>query len=245
MATSTAWQYAVRAHHRADVGQRVVGVGRIEQRLVERTGAVGGQLVEARDGVVVAAVELVVAEAGLDEHVLDERGPLAPVVVGGELADHRHHRVGVALVVGRDVGQVLDLAHDVVAEVAHDPAVQRRQVVERAAPSTPSSRCSMAARIPWSSGTPGGQRAGRLDLAAARGEGGERVAADEAPAAPPLAVLDRLEQEAVVVADQPGEGRHGRGEVGQHLAPHGDHGVVAGQGPELLAAGAERHPKAR
>ena len=56
------------------------------------------------------------------------------MVVGGQLADHRHHRVGVAQVVGRHVGQVLDLAHDVVAEVAHDPAVQRREVVEGRGP---------------------------------------------------------------------------------------------------------------
>ena len=103
----------------------------------------------------------------------------------------------------------------------------------------------MAARIPWSSGHAGRQRAGRLELAAAGGEGGQRVAADEAPPAPALAVLHRLQQEAVVVADEAGEGGHRRGEVGQHLAPHGDHGVVAGERPELLAARAERHPKAR
>ena len=46
----------------------------------------------------------------------------------------------------------------------------------------------------------GGQRARRLDVPAAGDEGGERVAADEAPAAPALAVLDGLEQEAGLVA---------------------------------------------
>ena len=64
----------------------------------------------------------------------------------------------------------------------------------------------MAARIPWSSGHAGRQRARRLELSASRGERGQRVAADEGPPAPALAVLDRLEQEAVVVADEAGEG---------------------------------------
>ena len=36
--------------------------------------------------------------------------------------------VGIAEVVGGDVREVLDLADDVVAEVADEPAVQRRQL---------------------------------------------------------------------------------------------------------------------
>ena len=40
------------------------------------------------------------------------------------------HRVGPADRVGRDVGEALDLAHDVVAEVADDATVERRQLVE-------------------------------------------------------------------------------------------------------------------
>ena len=93
----------------------------------------------------------------------------------------------------------------------------------------------MAARIPWSSGTPAGSVPVASTVAAPGGERGERVAADERPAAPALAVLDRLEQEAGLVADERGaKAATGRGEVGQHLAPHGDDGVLAGQGPELL-----------
>jgi hypothetical protein len=50
--------------------------------------------------------------------------------------DDAHHRVGQVAVVVRRVGQVLDLAHDVVAEVAHDAALQRRQVGDDAARGT-------------------------------------------------------------------------------------------------------------
>ena len=51
-------------------------------------------------------------------------------------------------------------------------------------------------------------------------EGGRGPTADERPAAPALAVLDRLEQEAgLVVAAQPGEGGDRRDQVGQQLAP--------------------------
>ncbi len=44
------------------------------------------------------------------------------------------HGVGEPLVVGRDVGEVLHLAHDVVAEIADDPGKERRQAVERRRP---------------------------------------------------------------------------------------------------------------
>jgi len=83
------------------------------------------------------------------------------------------------------------------------------------------------------------------DGAPAGREGGQRVATDERPAAPPLAVLDGLEQEPGLVAHQAGEGGDGRGEVGQDLPPNGDDGVLTGEGPELVAAGTEGHPKAR
>ena len=59
-----------------------------------------------------------------------EHHPLAPVVEGGQLADDRQDGVGVAEVVGRRVGQVLDLPDHVVAEVADQAGVQRRQVGE-------------------------------------------------------------------------------------------------------------------
>ena len=119
---------------RAHVGQRVVGRGRLDQRLVDRAGAGLGQLVEPGDRPVVERVELGVGGALGGQHVVDQHDPLAPVVVGHQLADHRHDGVGVAEVVGRHGGQVLDLAHDVVAEVADHAAVQRRQVGQRRRP---------------------------------------------------------------------------------------------------------------
>ena len=95
-----------------------------------RPDAVGGQLVEAGLGGLVGGVELVVAPRRVDHHVVDEHDPLAPVVEGGQLADHGQDGVGLAQVVGRHVGQVLDLADHVVAEVADQAGVQRRQVGE-------------------------------------------------------------------------------------------------------------------
>ena len=61
-------------------------------------------------------------------------------------------------VVGRDVGQALDLAHDVVAEVADDAAVERRELGDRAAPGRRASSASSAASAPRSVGHAGGRR---------------------------------------------------------------------------------------
>ena len=118
-------------HRRRDLRDLVVWAGRAEQRLVERAGAVGGQLVEPPDRGVVGGIEDGLVGVGIHDHVVDQGHPLAPVVEGGELTDDRHHGVGLVTVVGRDVGQVLDLAHDVVAEVAHEAAVEGWELVER------------------------------------------------------------------------------------------------------------------
>ena len=59
---------------------------------------------------------------------IPERDPLAPVVEHRELADDAEHGVGQAQVVLGDLGQALDLAHHVVAEVADEAAVQGRQL---------------------------------------------------------------------------------------------------------------------
>ena len=57
--------------------------------------------------------------------------PLPEVVERGDVTGECEHGVGPAHRVVRHVRQVLDLAHDVVAEVPHDAAVQRRQVRQR------------------------------------------------------------------------------------------------------------------
>ena len=109
------------------------------------------------------------------------------------------------------VGQPLDLAHHVVAEVADQAAVQRREVGQRGRP------------VVAERGLDGGEdalveRDGRVDrgavvdadVAAVGREAWPLAAADERPATPALAVLDGLEQEAGLVAAQPGEGRDRR-----------------------------------
>ena len=93
-----------------------------------------------------------------------------------------------------------------------------------------------------------GQRALDLDAPVTQQERRHRVAADEREAAPPLAVLDGLEQEARAVADELGVGGDRRLEIGEQLGPHRHDGVVAGQRPELVAARADPHysaPKRR
>ncbi len=75
------------------------------------------------------AREVVLAIHVVGTHVehgdtLDEVDALTPVVEGGHRADDTHHRVGQAAVVAGHVGQMLDLADHVVAEVAHDPSLQ-------------------------------------------------------------------------------------------------------------------------
>ena len=77
------------------------------------------------------------------------------------------------------------------------------------------------------------QPSGGLHRAAPGGQGGQRATADERIAAPALAALDRLEEEALPVADQIGEGGDRREGVGHDLAPHRDDGVLLGQGGEL------------
>ena len=150
----------------------------------------------------------------------------------------------MAEVVGGRVGQVLDLADHVVAEVADQAGVEGREVGEVGGvegvedgleggqdPAVPLTRPPvMASR---STGPVGGH------LRAAGGDGGQRVAADERVAAPPLAALHRLEEEPgpVGTVDDLEEGGH-RGEgVGHQLAPDRHDAVLGGQGREPVGPG--------
>ena len=83
-----------------------------------------------------------------DHHVVDEHHPLAPVVEGGELSDDRQQRVGMAEVVAGRVRQVLDLADHVVAEVADEAGVERRQIGAGPASRSAPRIASRAASIP-------------------------------------------------------------------------------------------------
>ena len=173
-------------------------------------------------------------------HALDQRDTLAPVVERGERADHAHHRVGHVAVVGRHVRQPLDLADDVVAEVAHQPAVQRRQLGDDGRPVRGQQVLERGEDPPIARHVDG-QRAVDLDPPVAQHERGDGVPADEREAAPPLAVLDRLEQEPRAVTDELGVRRDRRLQVGQQLGPHRHDRVRAGQRAELVPAGADAH----
>ena len=108
----------------------VIGIGWLHEGLVERTGPVAGQDLQAGDRFVIGGVQRrIVCIVGHD-HVHDEHGPLAPVVDRHQFAYDRHHPVREALVVGRYVRKVLDLPHHVVPQVAHQPAVQGRHALD-------------------------------------------------------------------------------------------------------------------
>jgi hypothetical protein len=96
--------------------------------LVHRAEAVDGQLIEPGLGCVVGGMELVDSPVRVDDHVVDEHHPLAPVVEGGQLADDGQDCVGLAQVVVRGVRQVLHLAHHVIPEITHQTGMQRGQV---------------------------------------------------------------------------------------------------------------------
>ena len=223
-----------------DVGRRLLAVGWLDDGLLDRAGAVGGQLVEATERVVVGVVEDGPGGVVGHDDVVDQGDPLPEVVVGGQLADHREHGVGVAGVVAGDVGQVLHLAHDVVAEVADDAAVEGRQVGQRrrAVVRQQGLDGGQHAAI---EGNAGGKPAVHLEATVPGDDRGRRPSADERPPAPPVAVLDRLQQEAgPVLPYRAGEGGHRRGQVGQDLPPHRHDPVGAGQRPEVVPTGGHR-----
>ena len=51
-----------------------------------------------------------------------------------QLADHPQNGVGITLVVGGHIRETLDLAHDVVADIAGHAPVERRQLRQRRRP---------------------------------------------------------------------------------------------------------------
>ena len=147
-----------RRHRRAHVGQ----LGRARRRAAARartaaaapsSSTASSSRATAR---VVQRVERRRRRARRREHVLDEVEPLAEVVERGDCPASEQHRVGEAEVVGRHVGQALDLAHGVVAELADDAAVERRELGDAPARGSAASSASSAASVPWSDGTPSG-----------------------------------------------------------------------------------------
>ena len=80
------------------------------------------------EGIAVGEVQLVGSPSRVDDHVVDEHHPLTPVVEGGQLPDHGQDGIRMAVVVGRGVRQVLHLPDHVVAQVADQPGMERRQL---------------------------------------------------------------------------------------------------------------------
>ena len=167
-----------------------------------------GELLEPAHRLVVDPIQLVVGGVRWDAGVRDERDPLAEVVEGGQLADDRQHGVGIAR---RRPG---------VRRAGARPRARRRS---RGSPSSPpcsggsssscgdryrSSTSSIAARMPVVEADPLRYAVVDGDVAPASHERGCGTPAHERPPAPPLAVLDRLEQEArLVLTGQAGRTR--------------------------------------
>ena len=107
----------------------------------------------------------------------------------------------------RHVGQPLDLAHHVVAEIPDQPSVQRRQpgaaTATGSAPPAPPPRPGCPSSESARPRRPGGR-----DVPAPCRERGQRPAPHERVAAPALAALDGLEEEAVLLPHDVGEAGH-------------------------------------
>ena len=126
---------------------RELVLGRWRRDVRQRARQLVDQLVEPAHARGVRRVHRVRTGLGLEEDVLDQVEPLAVVIERGDVTGEREHRIGPAEWIGRNVRQVLDLAHDVVAEVPDDPTVERRQLGE-ARRAVPESSASSAASAP-------------------------------------------------------------------------------------------------
>ena len=95
-------------------------------------GQLGRHPVQPGDGVVVGLVDALVAGVPVDR-VGDQRDGALVVVDRGEVGRQQHHQLGQLQVVDGERRQPLHPAHHVVAEVADQPAGQRRQPRQRLA----------------------------------------------------------------------------------------------------------------
>ena len=103
-------------------------------------------VVDAGLGGGVEPAQLGVVGLGVHLHVRDDRGPIVQVVQHEQRVGHHHQGVRQVAIVGRRIGERLDRADDVVAQIAHRaagepgeprhvhrrvPAKQRAQMLER------------------------------------------------------------------------------------------------------------------
>ena len=208
------------------------------------TETVSGQCVEAFEGGAVGRVELIGAPGGVDDHVVDEHHTLVPVVEGGQLTDHGQDGIGVSEVIGRRLGQVLHLPHDVVTEIADQPGMERGEVgqvgrVERLQDGLQGGQGAGLSGDPVAGGGIEVERSFRGDHGPPGRDGGQGVSADEGVPTPAFPALHRLQEEAgpALGLHDLEEGGHRRERVSHQLAPHRDDAVMGGEREEALPAG--------
>ena len=224
----------------AGLRERVVAVGRSKQGFGPGMRSRPGEIVESRQCPVVGGIDEFDWRFRRQDHVVDQGCPLPPVVEGDDPADHVEDRIGESEVVERRVRQVLHLADHVVAEIADDSGVQRRQPGKRRRPE-PVQDHVQRLQHPRLGGKRPQVVAGHLQPAAVGNDPGARTAPHEGEAAPAIAVLGGLQQEAGFVPDDAGKGRHRCDQVGQQLPPHGHYPVTRRERAEFLPARSGAH----
>ncbi len=240
-AAATASAHAPSPKLRRISGQLVeLVLGRRCRHVRQRPAEVGDRVVEPRDRAVVHRVERRGIGLVRRVHVLDQVEALPEVVERGDAAGQRTDRVGEALVVGGRVREVLDLPDGVVAHPPDDAPVEGRQLGQGRRPETVEQGLEQRERALVVRDVLGRRAADPFDPATAGDERPRRIAAEEREPPPPFRVLDRLEEEALTIADELHERRHRRLEVGQDLTPDRDDRVVAREGVELGARRSSR-----
>ena len=149
----------------------------------------------------------------------DEQDGAVGVVEDGQVGHQRHRQLGHAEVVGARLGQPLQPADDVVAQVADQPTGQRGQAGGPRRPEPAGQRPDGGQRVVRQVvGEAGHRVAEPLRDAVPLGEDAGAADPDEAVPRPALALLGRLQQ-------------HGAGPVAGQLAVDADGGLAVGEQP--------------
>ncbi len=232
---------ALAGHHLVDVARADVLLGPLHRLRVALgaevrapLGRLGRQRADSRDrpgealahlghGLGGARVALLQPVGG---HVGDHRDLVAQMVEGHQQLGDHHGHLGHAQLVGVGLPHAgLDGAHQVVAEQAHGAAGERRQPVDRGERQAAQLLLHHRVGIALVAALPADHRAG--------------AEAEERPAAEPLTLLGRLQQERRALAAELEVGRHRRLAVGDEGVAQRDQVALAGQLPRLLEGGAE------
>ncbi|MPM76535.1 hypothetical protein SDC9_123533 [bioreactor metagenome] len=211
--------------HGAD--QRLAGLGEPPGHLPHPGHRVGVRLIDALVGGVVV------------DGVGDQPQLAGAMVHHGQVGRQHHHQLRDVQVVDAAVGEHLEAAHDVVAEVADETVDERRQALGPLGAQHPQRLAQhVERRAVGRQADRGLARPHRTTVAF--GEGGAAADADDRPAGE-HPVLGGLEQEGVrLVTGQGGVQPDGGLGVGQHLGPHRDHPGGVGLLPEPLRGREDR-----